>query len=581
MTEVRVPWVLPEKLGAYQAQRLGDGGQGIVYGVPDPAGLFPGQTLVYKEYRKNVVYSADALYEMVCFRQRLTPGERAFLDERLTWPTVLAYRGPNPQDPVPSRNQGTEVVGFLMGRVPASYQVRIPPGNEAKPQAMQYLLNDDAYATRIGLLVDDVRRLELLLDLARTLDWLHRRQVVIGDLSPNNVLFTLQGPQGEARCLLIDCDSMRCLGRDVLDQVATPDWEVPDTEQKATPASDSWKFGLLAARIFSRSFDSTDLVPLRAVSTELANLASRAQSLDPVRRPALVEWLKPLELAHHRAGQQQAAAQAAQAFRAAQAQAQAQTQTQTGQPRAQARTGAQPPTGGSPAAVFAQSAPASAPPLRRPAPSSAGGKVVGWLLAAVLVGGVGGYAVTHMHPTGGSGSASPTTLSASPYSDPTDTPGPTDPTTDDPTPTPSPDQAVTTGATVDYSQVADDPAAEDVATMFAEFFGAINEQDYDNALKYYDPNSAAVDLGSSSSRAQWKKVMSTTRDSGFMLSALTTDGGYTMATLNFRSHQAAGYGPSGSTDDTCDDWTVTYQLTDSDGYRILKAPKGGVSYTSC
>ncbi|MEU9456390.1 hypothetical protein [Streptomyces sp. NPDC048277] len=575
MTEVKVPWVLPEKLGDYPAERLGDGGQGIVYGVPDPDDRFPGQTLVYKEYRQNIVYDADALYEMVCLRQRLTPGERTFLDERLTWPTVLVYRGRTPQDPLPSRNPGTTVVGFLMGRMPTAYQVRIPPLNEAKPQAMQFLLNDDTYALRIGLLVDDARRLELLLDLARTIEWLHRRQVVIGDLSPNNVLFTLQG---KARCLLIDCDSMRCAGRDVLEQVATPDWEVPGTEEKATQASDSWKFGLLAARIFSRSFDSTDVDPLRTVSTELANLASRAQSRDPARRPALIEWLKPLELAHNRTLQRQQAA--------AHAKAQAQTQAQTqAQPRPQARPRAQTPTAAPPAAAFAQSAPPPAfvPQVRRPAPSSTGGKVLGGLLAALLVGGGVGLVLTHMHSSGDSNSSSGTTLSATPYSGPTDPTDPTDPTTptEDTTTEPPANQAVTKGATVDYSQVADDAEAEDVARMFAEFYGAINEQDYDTAIGLYDPDSTAVDQNSSSSRAQWKKTMSTTRDSNIVLNDLSSDGEYTLATIGFRSHQAAGYGPYGNTDDTCDDWTVTYQLTDTDGYRIFKAPKGGVSYTSC
>jgi hypothetical protein len=134
---------------------------------------------------------------------------------------------------------------------------------------------------------------------------------------------------------------------------------------------------------------------------------------------------------------------------------------------------------------------------------------------------------------------------------------------------------------VDYSQVADDPEAQEVAAMFARFFGAINNRDYDTALSYYDPASTAVDLDSTKSRNSWKKVMSTTKDSGFVLSGLDTSGKYTFATLDFRSRQSPGYGPAQRPNDTCDDWTVTYQLTRTDGYRILKAPKDGVSYAPC
>ncbi len=75
--------------------------------------------------------------------------------------------------------------------------------------------------------------------------------------------------------------------------------------------------------------------------------------------------------------------------------------------------------------------------------------------------------------------------------------------------------------------------------------------------------------------------MSTTRESGIALTDLSSDGTYTLATVSFRSNQDPGYGPASNPDDTCDDWTITYQLTNTKGYRIFKAPKEGVSYTSC
>ncbi|MFI5685047.1 hypothetical protein [Streptomyces sp. NPDC051636] len=545
MSDVRVPWTSASELGDYPAHRLGGGGQGIVYGVPDPLGKFPGRSLVYKEYLPDVPYDADVLYDMVCFRQLLDPVGRAFLDDRLVWPTVLVYRGETPTHPRPSRNPRTTVTGFLMRRVGPEHELRSPVLNGVKLQATEYLLNEDSYGAHIGLPVDDAQRLELLLDLARTVDWLHGHGVAVGDLSPKNVLFTLRG---QTRCLLIDCDSMRYRGKDVLAQVDTPDYEVPAPEKAtATVATDSYKFGLLAARFFNRSQDSRELGPLRAVSTQLANLASRAQNQDQQRRPGLAEWIPVLELEHSRVKR-----------------------------AVPPTTAPDPDPGGLPWEPPIQPDPYGSPRQT----TSTGSRWFGWLLAAALVGVVGGYAATHMDDSAGSPSpptsVTPTVDTFADDGSGTDqaSPDPTDETT-------SSGEVVTSGATVDYSQVADDPDAEDVARTFAEFFGAINEHRYDTALKYYDPSTEVINLGSESSRSKWKEVMSTTKDSDFVLGDLTSDGDYTLATLNFTSHQDPGYGPAGSPDDTCDQWTVTYQLTDSDGYRIYKAPKDGVSYTTC
>jgi DNA-binding helix-hairpin-helix protein with protein kinase domain len=304
MSGVSVSWVRPDQLGDYTAHRLGDGGQGTVYGVPSPPGRLAGEYLAYKEYAQGIAYDADVLHDMVCFRLQLADGERTFLDERLAWPRAMVYTGTPPTLLPPSRNTGTRVRGFLMPRVTDTYELHSPLFPKPKQQALEFLLNDDAYASRIGLVVDDTQRLALLLDLARILERLHRNAVVVGDLSPKNVLFSLSG---KPRCVLIDCDSMRYRNKDVLPQVDTPDWEVPEA-QKATIGSDSWKFGLIATRLFNRQQDGTDLGPLRVVSTELAGLATRARQQDPRRRPAPSDWVRPLELAHHRLQRPRAAA---------------------------------------------------------------------------------------------------------------------------------------------------------------------------------------------------------------------------------------------------------------------------------
>ncbi|MFI9614084.1 hypothetical protein ACIHCM_20875 [Streptomyces sp. NPDC052023] len=547
-----VSWVRPDQLGDYTAHALGAGGQGKVYGVPSPPGRFQGEYLAYKEYLPAIAYDADVLHDMVVLRDRLGPSDRALLDNRMTWPSAMVYTGRPPERLPPSQNAGMRVAGFLMPRVSPAYELHSPTLAEVKLQALEFLLNGDDFAVRIGLDVDDAQRLALLLDLARTLDRLHHNGVTVGDLSPKNILFTLIGTP---KCLLIDCDSMRCRGRDVMQQVETNGWEVPEQE-KATVASDSWKFALVAARLFNRDQDSTDLSPLRAVSTELANLASRGTMRDPVRRPAMGEWLTVLDLARHRMRQRPAPPPAGNPY--------------------------QPPRQQPPPAPDPAPAPVWTPPRQHPATTGTGGGL-GKAFVVLLLMLAGLWAAVQYVPelVNSMSSGSPeVTDGPSVRSAPGN--GGTDTSEDTPDPEPEPEYlAEAPGATVDYSQAAGESRASEVAGMFAHFYGAINNRDYDKALGYYDPGTATVDLDSSASRAKWKDVMATTQESDIALTAVRDSGDFTLATVSFRSHQDPGYGPAGNENSTCTDWTITYQLTTTDGYRIFKAPKEGVSHSSC
>ncbi|GGT32828.1 lipopolysaccharide kinase InaA family protein [Streptomyces chromofuscus] len=560
-----VSWVRPDQLGDYTAHGLGAGGQGKVYAVPSPPGRFQGEYLAYKEYLPAIAYDADVLHDMVVLRDLLSPTDRTLLDNRLTWPRAMVYTGRPPQRLPPSQNAGMRVVGFLMPRVARAYELHSPNLSEVKLQALEFLLNDDGYAARIGLHVDDRQRLALLHDLARTLDRLHHNAVTVGDLSPKNILFTLAGTP---KCLLIDCDSMRYRGRDVMDQVETTGWEAPEPA-KATTASDSWKFALVAARVFNRDHDSTDLAPLRAVSTELANLASRGQTRDPARRPAMGEWLTALDLAGHRMRQRPAAASA----------------PNPNQPPRQQPLPPNPAPDPNPAPI-----PVWTPSQRPPAPSGTGGGGLGKALVSLLLVIAGVWAAAEHGPelvdslpfgSGLTTTDDPSVRSApgSGSDEPEDTQA-TQGAQSEPEPAPE-HLAEAPGASVDYSRAADEPRAPEVADMFAHFYGAINNRDYDKALGHYDPATATVDLDSAASRRKWKEVMATTRESDIALTAVRDSGDFTLATVTFRSHQDPGYGPAGDENSTCTDWTITYQLTDTAGYRIFKAPKEGVSHSPC
>ncbi|MBS2965364.1 hypothetical protein KGA66_20100 [Actinocrinis puniceicyclus] len=277
-----------ERGGLVLGDRLGQGGQGAVYPVLN---VKAGGALdaVYKEYRVEVRDQVDvaALEEMVDTAARLAPDDRLWLGEHASWPTQLV-------------SDGGAVCGFLMRAVPPefSFALRTLSGTQqGKPRLAQveFLLNDDDYVAGIGLTVSERDRFALLLDLAATLVRLHGFEVAVGDLSPKNLLFAAAAPG--MRCFLIDCDAMRVAGRDVLPQVETTEWELPQGEAPATASGDAYKFALLASRLFARDQSSRDPSRLTAAAPAVGELAHLTLERAPGQRPALAAWLAPLEAA--------------------------------------------------------------------------------------------------------------------------------------------------------------------------------------------------------------------------------------------------------------------------------------------
>ena len=283
MTSGPVPRLDIGRLG--RGPDLGRGGQGRVSAVSGllidnrwPAAL--------KIYASGVAGALDtsALQIIAGFPATLDRHDRDWLLENTAWPSVIV------------EDRGT-VCGFIMRVIPQPYYFDFrtqTQGTLQKPADFAFLLNSDQYVSRSGLQVTDHDRLALLGNLAATLSRLHGLGVVIGDLSPKNVLFSLRGTPS---CFLIDCDAMLVRGRTVLRQVHTPDWELPPGEASATPAADAYKFGLLAIRLFARDQSSHDQMPLAMVSAELGRLAASSQNQDPSRRPGPELWIPVLDAA--------------------------------------------------------------------------------------------------------------------------------------------------------------------------------------------------------------------------------------------------------------------------------------------
>ena len=162
-----------------------------------------------------------------------------------------------------------------------------------KLQNVEFLPNSDDYRERAGLApVTDKDRIELLMQVARYLSRLHYWGAAIGDLSPKNVLFSLKP---DPASFFIDCDAVKFNGDTALSQVETTDWEAPPGEPRATIATDSYKFGLLAVRLFARDQATRSPSAIAAISPELAALARRSQHSDPHQRPKPREWLTALK----------------------------------------------------------------------------------------------------------------------------------------------------------------------------------------------------------------------------------------------------------------------------------------------
>ncbi|MFC7534337.1 hypothetical protein [Actinoplanes sp. GCM10030250] len=266
--------------------RLATGGQGTVFALAEEPGL------VYKEYATRFVDDVDVATLNRFVRLAAGAGEdtgaagagedTGALLGLAAWPTAIV------------RKEGV-VRGFLMPRVPDHFTVELalPSGPSTVLAQVQYLLNSDDYLRDRGLLIDNRMRLEILRDIGEALALLHRLGICVGDFSPNNLLFSLTA---RPRCYFLDCDAMRLDGDSVLEQAETPEWHMPAPEELGTPASDAYKFGLLAVRLFAGDQQVRDpAAARRRLDPGLRRLAARSLGADPALRPYPGQWLEPLD----------------------------------------------------------------------------------------------------------------------------------------------------------------------------------------------------------------------------------------------------------------------------------------------
>jgi eukaryotic-like serine/threonine-protein kinase len=273
--------------------KIGQGGQGTVYQAPNARTQFA-ESMVYKEYKTasgaaTVDYTALAAMPALV-EESLTVAQAKRLIALAAWPCALVQHGDTS-------------TGFVMPAIPAVFFTALSTAKGTTTAEIQHLLNHPSVLAARGISIDDAQRYQLLRETATTLTFLHQHGVIVGDISPKNLLYAL-GPHPGV--YFIDCDAMRVGGVSALPQLETPGWAVPAGEELATVASDTYKLGLLALRLLAGDQHATNPQQLPATTpTMVRQLITDTLTNPPQRRLLPQAWSTILASAIETAQHQQ------------------------------------------------------------------------------------------------------------------------------------------------------------------------------------------------------------------------------------------------------------------------------------
>ncbi|WP_243725882.1 hypothetical protein [Actinomadura rubrisoli] len=235
----------PEGGDVYEADlnlgaKLGQGGQGQVFRLEAPH-----QGYVYKKY---IVPGADAaaLQDLLDLPGTLKPTDRTSLYEQTCWPLARVI------------SNGT-LSGFVMREISGRFFGETVAG--ARLRELQYLLYDPKPAWGKITPLDVDRRVGFARELTFLVRLLHGQDLVLGDISMNNVLWS---DEPRPAVVLLDCDGVRRLGsRPVLRQAETPDWDDPHMPATGPDLeTDRYKLALAIGRLLSGRADLRPGKPL-------------------------------------------------------------------------------------------------------------------------------------------------------------------------------------------------------------------------------------------------------------------------------------------------------------------------------
>lgn len=278
---------------------IGRGGEGLVYRI----GSMP--NVVFKEFKQfpGHVPNRIALEEIINLPARMEASDQQWLMDHTTWPQQIVTKG-------------AALCGFTMPVIANEYfrmhGARIAPKRIACE--WNYLSMREKFRTNTNIhsevpQLSAADALKVVADLARTMDILHKYDMVIGDVSGRNLLWT---DRPSPRVLVIDVDSFHFEGKTgVASPKQSPDWDDPylgANNNFTTKASDRYKLALAAYRaVWAATTDRPD--PAKAavpscpdgVPETVRELVARG--LGPVAgRPEPHEWVTTIQTATRFAG---------------------------------------------------------------------------------------------------------------------------------------------------------------------------------------------------------------------------------------------------------------------------------------
>lgn len=210
---------------------LGQGGQANVWRIEE----YP--RYLFKEYAMDLDVDGALLDDLVACRSDMTEQDRALLDAATAWPIATVV-------------DGDRTAGVIIAEAPDRFLLE--GDTQKKPAELQYLVLRDR-AGQLGVEVPPpFVRLQITAQLAAVLDLFARYEIVHGDISHRNVLWS---SEPDPAVFVLDCDGASLQGNaSPLPVVTTPHWTDPrvvDTTIEQ-PDVDSDRLGL--ALTFYRTF---------------------------------------------------------------------------------------------------------------------------------------------------------------------------------------------------------------------------------------------------------------------------------------------------------------------------------------
>ncbi|MFI7675002.1 hypothetical protein [Actinophytocola sp. NPDC049390] len=251
------------------ADRIAEGGQGTVFRLSRPAGT------LLKLYHREVTVLSGELGRLIDLPARQSVATRT------AWPSGRVFdRG--------------RCVGLLMPEAPARFTTTI--AGRRRLLELQYLLYPKrAMWADLALPTEEERR-RIAVGYLELFAELHRHDVMVGDVSMRNLLWTLRDGPG---VFAIDCDGFRLAGRPPAVRPAdTAGWVDPAGPREVTLDTDRYKVALLTLRLLFGDHRVTPEevrakpLPRTRLRPALSVLATRAA--EPGQRPAAECWLGAL-----------------------------------------------------------------------------------------------------------------------------------------------------------------------------------------------------------------------------------------------------------------------------------------------